>query len=71
MDTVTKIRYAVVCKGANNAKYGSDARPEYYIHSWTEEVQEDTGEWESSDWKRFQDAQDEELASCEAEVANV
>jgi len=68
---VTKIRYAVVCKGANNAMYGAGARPEYYINSWNEDVQEDTDQWEAEDWERFQDEQDEELASCEAEVANV
>jgi len=71
MGTVTKIRYAVVCKGANVAKYGAGARPEYYINSWNEEVQEDTDEWGEEEWERFEREQDEELASCEAEVANV
>ena len=68
-NTVSRMRYGVVYKGANNAMHGEGAMPEYYLQSWTEEVQEDTSEWGPEDWVRFQEDQDQELASCEAELS--
>jgi len=66
-NTVNKMRYGVVCKAPNNAKYGSVATPEYYIKSWTEEVQ--TDEWEEADWISLEADEADELASCEGELA--
>jgi len=70
MNTLNRMRYGVVCKAANCAKYGAGAKSEYYLQTWTEEVQEDTDTWDEADWARFQDDQDSELASCEAELAS-
>ena len=69
MSTI-KMRYGVVCKAPNCAKYGAGARPEYYLHTWTEKVQEDTDQWGPDDWIRFQADQDQEATSCEAELAS-
>ena len=66
-NAVNKTRYGVVCKAPNNAKYGEGAMPEYYLHTWTEEVQ--TDEWDEADWISLEADEADELASCQGELA--
>ena len=66
---VYRNRYAVVHKAPNWALYGRNAKPEYYIHCWDEEVpwQECEG-WTDDEWVQFYAEQNKEYLEAYDEL---